>query len=212
MSPTPIQTGLRHLGLWVLIAGFVALLTLIFSFVGAFFCAALGGMAMGATKVSKGLSVPFSTLCPAVLVAVMRTQKNELKGNQVMLLVVLCFTVFWVIYFLAALLAAYEKQNRSEAAPGSMATHAVSPGSVAGSDLSSPPAVGAAIVAPGLRLEELEGEWRCEICGLDGRTQKRVLEIHNGALVLRVLDAEGRVCSCGQGRLQLLTFPKAAAG
>jgi hypothetical protein len=64
---------------------------------------------------------------------------------------------------------------------------------------------------PDLRPDELEGKWCCEIAEADGHTQKRVLEIKNGALALSTLDAEGRVRSCARGRLKLLDTAEAQA-
>ena len=72
MSFQPIKTGLKYFSAWSLVALFVALLTIVFSFLGTLFCAALGGMMMGATRASLKMSLPFSLLCPGLLLAILR--------------------------------------------------------------------------------------------------------------------------------------------
>ena len=53
MSSVPIKAALKHAAAWGIVVGFVSLLTIIFSFLGTLFCAALGGMMMGASKAHK---------------------------------------------------------------------------------------------------------------------------------------------------------------
>src|SRR5690349_17205423 len=110
MSFQPIKTALKYVSAWSMVAGFAALLTIIFNFLGTLFCAALGGMMMGATKASWRLSVPFSLLCPAVLFGVMRTQKTELAQRQIAVLLLICVVAFWAIYWAAAALMAQEQK------------------------------------------------------------------------------------------------------
>src|SRR5215831_1837538 len=90
MSFQPIKTAFKYLGAWSMVAAFVAVLTIIFSLLGTLFCAALGGMMMGATKASSKLSLPFSFLCPGILFALLRFQKSELFERQILVLMVLC--------------------------------------------------------------------------------------------------------------------------
>lgn len=42
MAFQPIKTALRYAGAWSIVAAFVALLTVLFSFLGTLFCAAAG--------------------------------------------------------------------------------------------------------------------------------------------------------------------------
>jgi NADH:ubiquinone oxidoreductase subunit K len=188
MSSLPIKTALKHLSAWSILIAFVALLTVIFSFLGTLFCAALGGMMMGATKASKALSLAFSVLCPGILMVTMKSQRTELADRQVMVLAILCVAAFWLLYVLSLLLVAYEKSG------------ATSNSTVAAKNLAT---VNEAVVTPALRLAELEGKWLSEISGGVGQNQKRILEIRESAVALSTLGPDGRVCSRAQGRLKL---------
>ena len=215
MSLQPVKTALKYASAWSLVAAFVALLAIIFSFLGALFCAALGGMMMGATKASARLSIFYSLLCPGVLFAVMRSQKTELAQRQIVVLVFICLAVFWAIYLLSAALMAHEQKSAGSngkiapAANGELPAGAFEPAALSTAP-SGPRANGSAVTAfPELLPEALEGHWCCEICGQDGRPQKRILEIKDGALILSTLDEEGRLCSCAQGRLNWISSPQA---
>src|SRR5579859_5714182 len=113
MNSAPLKTALKYAGAWSIVLVFVTLLTIIFSFLGTLFCAAIGGMMMGATKAAKKLSIAFSALCPGVLLATMRSQKTELPQNQVIVLAVLCLAAFWMLYLMSLCLVAYEKKDES---------------------------------------------------------------------------------------------------
>jgi hypothetical protein len=188
MSSLPIKTALKHLSAWSILIAFVALLTVIFSFLGTLFCAALGGMMMGATKASKALSFAFSVLCPGILMVTMKSQRTELAERQVLILATLCLAAFWLLYLISTLLAAYEKSG-----PNSNST-------LAEKNLGT---TNGAVVTPALRLAELEGKWWSEISAVCGQNQKRILEIREGAMALSTLGPDGRVCSRAQGRLKL---------
>ena len=191
-----MKRTLKYAGGLVLIAGFVTLLTIIFSFVGAFFCAGLFGMMLGATKVVKGLAPFISVICPLVLLGVLLTEKTELAGRQVFIVVALCFGTFWVLYLGAVGLLASEKQAASLAATSSEIA-----GSTAASNVDSRPPPAA---LPEVRLEELEGNWCCEICGSDGSTFKRILEIKGDVLMVSTVSTDGQICSRCRGRLRLV--------
>jgi hypothetical protein len=188
MSSLPIKTALKHLSAWSILIAFVGLLTVIFSFLGTLFCAALGGMMMGATKASKALSFAFSVLCPGILMVTMKSQRTELAERQVVILATLCLAAFWLLYLMSMLLVAYEKSG-----PNSNST-------VAAKNLGT---ANGAVVIPALRLAELEGKWWSEISATGGQNQKRILEIREGATALSTLGPDGRVCSRAQGRLKL---------
>ena len=188
MSSLPIKTALKHLSAWGILIAFVALLTVIFSFLGTLFCAALGGMMMGATKASKALSLVFSVLCPAILMVTMKSQRTELADRQVMVLAILCLAAFWLLYVLSLLLVAYEKSCAS------------SNGALPAKNLGT---ANGAVVTRALRLGELEGKWLSEMSASVGQNQKRILEIREGAMALSTLGPDGRVCSRAQGRLKL---------
>jgi len=188
MSSLPIKTALKHLSAWSILIAFVGLLTVIFSFLGTLFCAALGGMMMGATKASKALSFAFSILCPGILMVTMKSQRTELAERQVVILATLCLAAFWLLYLMSMLLAAFEKSGAN------------SNSTVAAKHLGT---ANGAVVPPALRLAELEGKWWSEISAVGGQNQKRILEIREGAMALSTLGPDGRVCSRAQGRLKL---------
>jgi len=189
MSSLPIKTALKHLSAWSILIAFVGLLTVIFSFLGTLFCAALGGMMMGATKASKALSLAFSVLCPGILMLTMKSQKTELAERQVMVLAALCLAAFWLLYLMSMLLVAYEKSGASS-----------NSSTVAAKNLGT---ANGAVVTPTLRLAELEGKWWSEISASGGQNQKRILEIREGAMALSTVGPDGRVCSRAQGHLKL---------
>jgi hypothetical protein len=184
MSSARLTAALKYIFGCCTVLFFVVLLTLVFSFLGTLICAALSGMMMGATKAPKKISIPFSAFFPCVLVGVLRAQKSELAGTQLILLAVLCLASFWIVHLTGAVLMAYEKRDTT--------------------DRSIPASTVPTSALPKLRLEELEGHWSCEVCGADGRIQRRFLEIKNGVLALSTMDAEGRVCSCTRGCVELV--------
>ena len=208
MSFQPIKTALKYVSAWSVVAAFAALLTIIFNFLGALFCAALAGMMMGATKASWWLSLPFSLLCPGVLLAVMRAQKTELADRQITALLIICLAVFWTIYLLSKAVMAHEQKtaatNGETTAPLKAESHAGSAQFANGSIAKAPPCNGKEVPMPvgPLELGQLEGRWSCEDSGLDGHTKKRLLQIKDGALVLSTLDAEGHLCACTQARFK----------
>src|SRR5437660_3801527 len=102
MSFQPIKTAFKYASAWSMVAAFVALLTIIFSFLGTLFCTALAGMMMGTTKASPKLSIPFSVLCPGILLAILRVQKSELAQRQITFLVIISLVAFWAIYLVSA--------------------------------------------------------------------------------------------------------------
>ncbi len=213
MTFQPIKTALKYISAWSMVAGFVALLTIIFSFLGALFCAALGGMMMGATKASRRLSLCYSLICPGVLFGVMRSQKTELADRQITALLLICLAAFWVLYFISAALMAQEQKSASS--NGKLAPSARSELRSAAARLEAVPTEPTAIANNGngngklveLRPEALEGQWRSDICDQNGRAHQRILEIKDGAAVLSTLDAEGHLHACAKGRLQWIDSP-----
>jgi hypothetical protein len=215
MSFTRVSSGLKFLcGLCVLLL-FVALLTLIFSFLGTIFCAALCGLMMGCSRVSKLLALPSSALFPGVLLAVLASQHSEMTDHQRVVLSGVTLATFWIIYLVGATMMAFEKKNpqpdpgpkivqEAAGAPPASAAPGPATGLAEAGELFSPSACQA------MSLEELEGSWHCETCGADGRAQQKLLEIKGATLVLRKWNAEGRVCSCAQCRLRLTDLSGAA--
>jgi len=154
MKSVPLKTVVKHAGAWGIVLTFIALLTIIFSFLGTLFCAALGGMMMGATRASKALALAFSLLCPGVLLGTMSAQRTELGQNQITVLAGLCLALFWGLYLVSRFLVAFEK---TAGTTGSQ-TGALQPTPRLGSTNVTEP-MDVATVTP-LKLEDLHGQWR----------------------------------------------------
>ena len=198
MNSAVLKTALKYAGAWAIVLTFVALLTIIFSFLGTLFCAAAGGMMMGATKASKKLSIAFSALCPAVLLGTLRSQKTELPQNQVVILAILCLAAFWMLYLMSLFLVAYEKKGTTSGAQAG--TNRPSPASGAAD---APPSRNGSVAKAHLNLEQLEGTWASE-SGVNGQRQRRVLEIADGSLELSTLNAHGEISYRARGRVKLI--------
>jgi hypothetical protein len=206
-----LKSAVQGAGLFSVLVFFVVLLTLVFSFLGTIVCAALTGMMMGATRPSRWLSVLTALLFPAVIFTVLHVTKAELLERQILLVTLLCFGAFWLTYFAASWLMVFElKQQTPATQPRGMPTP---PGEQPMLEPAQNPAgVGSTAALSALcpepvvelRLTDLQGEWSCELPAADGRPQRRVIEIKDGKLVLRVLDADGRVCStaCADVKLE----------
>ena len=195
----PLQTALKHLGAWGLVLIFVGLLTVVFSFLGTLFCAAMGGLMMGATRVSKRLAVSFSLLCPGILLMTLRLQRSELPGRQVVVLAELVLGAFWALYLVARVVAACEQKQPS--------VHPLASPAQPAADFEAARVVGPAAqpaAGPVLRLTELEGKWRSENSEGEGSRPQRVLEIRNGSLALGTVDAQGQVFVRGRARMELV--------
>jgi hypothetical protein len=203
MKPAPLVLALKHAGAWSILAAFIALLTIIFSFLGTLFCAALGGMMMGATRASKKFALIFSLLCSGVLLGVLRTQRTELAAKQVILLAVLCLGAFWFLYVASRSVVAFEENSDCPAGSASA-------GPTSGS---ANRATGSSAVASGseVRLEDLDGRWCSENRVQSAQLAGRVLEIHAGSLDLSTFNAHGQLCARARGRLKLLTLSEGAA-
>ena len=210
MSFQPVKTALKYVSAWSLVAGFTALLTIIFNFLGTLFCAALGGMMMGATKASWKLSLPFSILCPGVLLAVMRAQRTEIPNRQIVILLIICLAAFWGIYALAAALMAQEQKGApatngkaSAALNGELRTAAAAPEfGLIDDAVSRHSALEAVAAARAALVEQFDGHWCCEDCGEQRSAGRRVLDIKEGALLLSTLDPGGQICACARARLE----------
>jgi len=204
MNSKPIKTAVKCAALGSVLVFFVVLLTLVFSFLGTIICAALAGMMMGSTKPSRWLSLPTSLVFPAVIFTVLQVTRAELLGRQIILVTLLCFGAFWLTYFMAFWLMAFERnqQTASLQYPGVQPALTHRRNTAGDGSAAVPPASSAEPVVE-LKLEELQGKWSCELAGSDGRPQKRVIEITGGRLVLRALDPNGRVRSCASANLKL---------
>lgn len=180
---------LQQIVLWCVLAAIVALLTLLFTVLGTITCAVVMGMMMAAIRPRPLRSLPISLVFPVVIVAMAHFAKVELPGRQKIVLPALCFTVFWVIYFATWALMRFESRHPSSP-PVANAETAPSLGAELG------PAAGE------LRLEDLQGKWRCET-GPGGNSHTRVIEVAGRHLSLRLVAADGQARLLAEADLNL---------
>lgn len=181
MNFGPVKLALKHLCLWLVLVGVVLLLTLLFNFFGTLSCAALAGMMLGAIKHRRWLALPIAAVFPGVIFALMYFSKVELEGSKRIVVPALCFGLFWMTYFVTHLMMSAEAKSTPPRAQTPAATKQVEP----------------------LRLDQLQGRWRCESADHDGRVKHRVIEITRGHLVLSEFDAGGRQRLRAEAEVQL---------
>lgn len=209
MSLRPIKIAVQYLFGACAIAFFVTLLTLIFSFLGTIFCAALAGMMLGAFKNLRWQSLPFSFLFPAVIVGVLRATRAELAANQILVLALAAFGSFWLTYAAAACLLAFERKNQpalvANASPNTSPPTAVLASHRSGAEIS--PAVetqpSPSMPDSELSLEVLEGKWLFERPLVHNGCPEKVLEISHENLVLSVTEQGGRVSLLARCRVKM---------
>jgi hypothetical protein len=172
---------LQQFVLWCVLAAVVALLTLLFTVLGTITCAVLTGMMLAAVRHRPLPALPLSLVSPAVIIAMVHFAKVELPGRQRILLPALCFAVFWVIYFATWALMRFESRPQNQAAPAIVSAEPAPP-------------------AGELRIEELQGKWRCET---NSNTQTKIIEIAGRHLFLRVVAADGSVRLLAEADLRL---------
>lgn len=212
MNCKPVRTAVRYLAAWSLVACFVVLLTLIFNFLGTILCAVLGGMMLGAMKQARWHAIPGSLLLPTVLLILLRVTKAELSPLQSHVLALVCFGAFWLMFVLSAALVSFERKAqaspvcRSEAAAAPGVRRALDPAGQATSRHSAAVvSLAAAHKLTGqLALAELQGKWLFEPSGPNGHAHKKVMEIREDKLVLRILDPDGRVRFQARGEVELV--------
>ncbi len=185
MSAASLKTAARYVGRWSAIVFFVVLLTLIFSFLGTIICAVLAGMMFGATKHVRWQALLISLIFPGAIFGLLRAGRAPLLERQVLVLSLLCFGAFWLTYVIAAAVIYFERSAPASVPPERLAT---------AEPVVPPPVV--------LNLHELEGTWSGPICGRNGESRAKELEINPRELVLRLRDAQGHVSTVGKAELR----------
>src|ERR1041384_149577 len=185
MKTAPLKAAITQVGVWCLLVVVAALVTLLFSFLGTLSSAVLTGVMMGTIAHRRWHTIPVSLVFPGVVVAFMYLSKMELVGRQRVQLPVVCLAAFWVTYLLTRAMFSAELKKAA----------------------SRPPAAPeAAPVADGeLKLEHLQGQWRCELVRLNGETEVKEIEIVESKLTLHVSDSEGRIRVRTQANVRLET-------
>jgi len=191
-APASLKAATRYVAGWITVFLFALLLTFIFSFLGAFFCAALAGMMLGSFKLPRWQTVVLSVTFPAVLFVVLRSGSSELLMRQVLLLSALCVGTFWFTYVIVRAVVWYEHKGQ--------ATLAVSAGVEAGASV---PANPNGVLAGKLNLQVLQGRWWWVSPDQDSARERKYLEIQRENLLLTVRDPAGKISFKGSGELEL---------
>ena len=196
MNALAVKTALRYVIGWGLIAFFAALLTFIFSFLGAFFCAGLTGMMLGSFKLPRWQTIALSFIFPAVLFLILRTGGAELLMRQVILLSVLCLGTFWLTYLLVHAVVRYERKDAQLAAGSPVISRSVvrqSPDLSAGKDF----------YPNCLTLQVLQGKWSCITRPVDLPREHKSMEIERERLLLTISDSMGKISFKGRGEVKI---------
>jgi len=207
MNALVIQTAGRRAAGWGAIALFAGFLSVIFSFLGTITCAALVGMMLGAINYSRWFSVSVSLVFPAAIFGLFRAAKVNLTAQQVLLVAGLCFGTFWVTYLVSAFVFFCEQKGRK---PSECSGPARQPGNSApagqgatGNHTSAAGLPKVAVPSGDAWLEQLQGEWLCEVSHARGAVPRRVIQIKEARLELRAIDSSGRATVLAQGDLNL---------
>jgi len=171
MNSEPVKFAFKHLCLWLVLAGVVLLLTLLFNFFGTLSCAALTGVMLGAIKHRRWLTLPVSLVFPGVVFALMYLSKVELEGQKRIVVPALCFGIFWMTYLVTCVMAVSEGKEASSRPQ---------------------PAIAPAKSIEKLRLDQLQGRWTCESTNRYGQIKKTVIEISGDRLTLSEFDSDGQ--------------------
>ncbi len=206
----PIRTVVRYLGGWSILVFFVVLLTFIFSFLGTIFCSVLAGMMVAATKLPRWHTCALSLVFPGVLFSMLRSEKAELLGRQVLMLSLVCFGAYWLTFVLASLLVFYEAKvpagtAKSPGRKGSGLDSAVSAGNRARSAAPAETALAGRAATPSapFNLEALQGKWAYAGAGANGSGQHRTLEIVREVVRLSAADSQGRILFSAEAQVQV---------
>jgi hypothetical protein len=195
MNAAAIRTAGRYLGGWSAIVLIVVLLSLLFTFLGTITCAVLVGMMLGAFKGARWFRVFVSLVFPGVIFGMVRGAKVELTQEQVVLLAALCFGAFWATYLVGAYVFFSEQKDRKSSelsAPTRQGAATASAGQVAkmGCAAATAPVQGEA-TARERCLEQLQGSWVFEGAMGAELPGRKVIQIQESKLQLKVSDAAG---------------------
>ncbi len=203
----------KQIGLGVALVFLVALVTLLFTFLGTIAAAALVGMMAGATRQWRWQIILVSLVFPGVITAFMHFTKTNLTAQQNFVLPLVCFGAFWLTYLLTCALGYFEKRDYSSVElPGAPATQSesVQPATAANTDAQCDVTVAPLVVRAETLCEsglaELQGTWSRETPGVNGQACKKVIEVARGKLAMSMvgLDGAARVVCQGDVRLESL--------
>lgn len=184
MNTLALKSAGRYLAVWGAIVLCVLGVSLVFTFLATLACAALVGMMMGAFKGPRWFAGAVSLAFPGVMFAMVCGASLNLTPQQVILLVALGFSVFWVSYFVSAFLFFCEQKGGSSPRPLAPAPHASTP-------------------TPDSCLEQLQGNWVREVPGAGAPVCRSVIQIKEAKLELKAIDGGGRITLLATGDVTL---------
>lgn len=192
----------NHVGLGLALVLSVALVTLLFNFLGTLSCCVLVAMMSGAAKQWRWQILLVSLVFPAVLMSFAPIPQVGLPLRESLLLSALCFGVFWLTYLLTCALICLERPS-GQAAPGkrqppAQSTYAGVPAPVMDSPVSVP--TGRSCES---EIEELQGTWSVQAAAAEGQSCRQVIEVTHDQLTLRITDGSGKVRVLSQGSVRL---------
>jgi hypothetical protein len=112
-----ISSATTQAGLALLLVAAVALLTLVFSFLGTILCSVLVGMMIAAIKPRLWRALLVSLVFPAVLLGFLRFSKADLPPHKGLQLASVCFGAFWLTCLSSRLLMVLEAPSAGPPAP-----------------------------------------------------------------------------------------------
>ena len=192
----PLKATAQYVAGLAIATFFVVLLSFTFSFVGTLFCAALAGMMLGTLGAHRWHAIPVSLLFPLVIFTLLKGMRTELGERQVLIVSLACFSIFWVIYGLAATLFVFERKGQPPAGcAGPIRPVPAVPTERAGT-----------LKHNGwLSLEMLQGNWAGEANG-HPQFQSRRIRIQRDGLTLFGVDSSGQAKVLAQAEVKLYTL------
>ncbi len=213
-----IKAAAEYVGGVLIATFFVVLLSYIFSFLGTIFCAALGGMMLGALPTRRWQAIPISLIFPLVIFGLLAGMKSGLPARQMVVITVACFSAFWLAYVAARALFFLERAKPGQQAAEVQSPPALVPVAVEAPMLAAAVSRGESCDTPGLlSLDMLQGDWSRDIA--QGRSEHRRLCFEKEKLTLSVVDgsehvrvlARVTVKLCASESLPVLLISKAEA-
>jgi hypothetical protein len=177
-----MKTAVRQMALLALLLFVTALLTTLFSILGALSVSVVAGMASGAGRRWKWKFIPTSLIFPLVGLTLTQAAKADLAIQQRVLTAALCFGAFWATYCLTWALFCLEKKSEGP--------------SKEFRQLNSAPGVER---IPSFGLDDLQGTW--QLVGADGKRQ--TMQIAANKFALRRKSDGGNSEPLVQGEIQL---------
>lgn len=185
-------------------------ITVLFSYVGTICIAILAGMMIASQPQSKALALRVSFIFPIVMLVMLQLWQVELAFSRQLQMAGLSFAMFWAVYLLTLLVTALEaKPQLAEGQGGASGAEAARDEQGMLTRASELPTLtpggtsqGAAPPGP-FSLQALEGQWLCEVVGLDGRRQQKKLLIDGEQFSLDITPLNGEGPTAVRGYLKV---------